>query len=73
MPIYNINGQKDKALLYRPISFCSTIDKTIERIVKDQLLILINNSNNNNKNNSNNKLYSNENEVNTIVDNRITT
>ena len=42
MPIYKGNAPKDKASSYRPISLCSTIGKTLGRIVKDQLLTLVN-------------------------------
>ena len=42
MPIYKGNGLKDKASSYRLISLCSTIGKTLERIVKTQLLSLVN-------------------------------
>ena len=42
VPIYKGNGPKDKASSYRPISLCSAIGKTLERIVKNQLLTLVN-------------------------------
>ena len=42
VPIHKGNGPKDIALLYKPISQCSTIGKTLERIVKNQLLTLVN-------------------------------
>ena len=44
VPIYKGNGPKDKAS-YRPISLSSTIGKTLERIVKNQLLSLVNEHN----------------------------
>ena len=36
------NGPRDKASSYEPISLCSTIGKTLKRIVKNQLLTLLN-------------------------------
>ena len=41
MLIYKGSGTKDKASLYR-ISLCSTIGKTLELIVKNHLLTLVN-------------------------------
>ena len=40
--MYKRNSPKDKASSYKPISLCSTIGKTLERIVKNQLLSLVN-------------------------------
>ena len=45
MTIYKGNGPKEKVSSYRPISLCSTIGKTLERIVKNQLLSLVNEHN----------------------------
>ena len=42
VPIYKENSPKDKASLYKPISLCSTSGKILERIVKNQLLTLVN-------------------------------
>ena len=40
--IYKGSGPKDKVSSYRPISLCSTIGKTLECIVLNQLLSLVN-------------------------------
>ena len=40
--LYKGKGPKDKASSYRPINLCSTIGKTLELIVKNQLLTLVN-------------------------------
>ena len=39
VPIYKGNGPKDKASSHRPINLCSTICKTLERIVKKSTFI----------------------------------
>ena len=56
--IYEGNGPKDKASSYRLISLCFTAGKTLERIVKNQLLTLVNEHSAMNNNYSNYSNYS---------------
>ena len=45
VPIYKVKGMETHPSNYRPISLCSTLGKTLERVVKDQLMFIISTTN----------------------------